>query len=463
VAELERDVLLLDSWLERQRLEEVLAISDEIRQKRDRLKELMEDWARTGSETVRAELEREMRALERQIAELQAKLDRLRGETEDRFVNADALDARDAGDCLARVRELIDKGDPAGASAQLARCDRMLDEQARAYEDALRGLRSEKFSEEEKALAELLGEIGGLEQDQGQVAAEAQRLMDEYKRRAAELARDEANPAAARAGKILERLRKELGEVPRAGLTPFGQEEHDQAVRRASDVERMLEEHDVAEALAMARQAQQSIETLLADVDDDLADGEPWSDRTAEAQGRLARAEPLAAELVAELERATPSPEQILDTADRRRLDELRRRQKELAERTERLGQKAQKNKNLPGQAGEAAHQGLGEAGARMGRAQERMGARDPGGARDEARGAEDKLASLKKGMQRAARPSTVGNGRSPDSEPVRIPDDKDFKPSEEFREDILEAMKKEKPPEAYRDLVKRYYEELVK
>ena len=41
------------------------------------------------------------------------------------------------------------------------------------------------------------------------------------------------------------------------------------------------------------------------------------------------------------------------------------------------------------------------------------------------------------------------------------VPDE--YKPPEAFREDILDAMKKEKPPEPYKDQVKRYYEELVK
>ncbi|HKA87975.1 MAG TPA: hypothetical protein VKE22_09930, partial [Haliangiales bacterium] len=37
------------------------------------------------------------------------------------------------------------------------------------------------------------------------------------------------------------------------------------------------------------------------------------------------------------------------------------------------------------------------------------------------------------------------------------------LQPPEAFREDILDAMKKEKPPAPYKDQVKRYYEELVK
>ena len=44
----------------------------------------------------------------------------------------------------------------------------------------------------------------------------------------------------------------------------------------------------------------------------------------------------------------------------------------------------------------------------------------------------------------------------------VRIPGSEEYRVPEEFREEILEAMKA-KAPERYQEQVKRYYEELVK
>ena len=37
------------------------------------------------------------------------------------------------------------------------------------------------------------------------------------------------------------------------------------------------------------------------------------------------------------------------------------------------------------------------------------------------------------------------------------------YRSPQEFREDILDAMKKDRAPKQYEDQVKRYYEELVK
>lgn len=465
VAEMEKDVLLLDDWLERQKLEEILAISDEIRHHREKLKELLDELKRSGSAKARAEIEREMRALEKEIAHLRAKLASLGGETEDRFVNSEALEAQNASDCMAKVRALFDQGDIAAASAELERCGRMWEKQAQALENGLQGMRGEKFSEEEKAYSELMDELSDLEKDENDIAAESSQVLDRYMERAAQVARDQGNPAREKAKLALERLREELSQVPRDGLTPFGQEEHDAVARRLVDVGRMLDDGDLAEALAMARQAEQGLRTLEAEIEDDLHDGEPWSARTDEALDHVDKAKPLLQELIHELESATPSPDTIMSPSDKRALDELRRRQQSVRERARRLLQKVQKRgKELPGQSAETAEKGLEEASERMQRAEQRLGAKDALGGREEARGAAEQLESLRKGMQRSARPSSVqSGGRSPDEEPVRIPGSEEFRPSQEFREDILEAKKKAKAPEAYRELVKRYYEELVK
>jgi hypothetical protein len=468
VLELERDVLAFDDWLQRQRLEELLAISDEIKQHREKLKDLLAQYSRSRSAETRAAIEREIRAIEQRIAELQAKAAQLSSEVADRFVNAEAMDAEDAADCFAEVRRLLDKGEIAAAEKQLERCSRMAEQQASALEEGLRGLRGERFNEQEKAYSELMGEVGDLERDQRRVAAEAEDLYDRYKERAAEAGRGAQTPEKEQARRTLERLKREVAEVPREGLPPFSQDEHDALKKRLEDVGSMLEEGDVAEALAMARHALEGLKLMNHDLADDLADGQPFSPRTADAAGRIEDAEPVAEQLIEELEQAQPSPGQMMSAEDRQRMAELRRRQRELRERAQRLGGKAEKRaKEMPGDSGEKAQRGLGEAAEKMGHAEGRMGAPDPLGARDDAQQAADRLGDLQGEMRRSARPSPVpgtrdGTGRDHE-ETVKIPGSDAYKPPEAFREDILDAMKKEKPPEAYRDQVKRYYEELVR
>ena len=67
-------------------------------------------------------------------------------------------------------------------------------------------------------------------------------------------------------------------------------------------------------------------------------------------------------------------------------------------------------------------------------------------------------------GQRMSGRPSGRGqdgmNGFS--NEKVEIPDGSQFKVPKEFREDILEAMKKPSP-EGYKQLNQEYYEKLIK
>src|SRR5262249_19089347 len=284
VAEVERDALELDDWIQRQRMEELLALSDEIRQHKERLKDLLEQYQRAPSERARQEIEREIRAIEQRIAQLEAKMAKLGSEVADKFMNAEAMASDSTRECFAKVRELVAKGDIAGAQKQLEQCSQMADRQAAAMEAGLRGLRGERFSEEEKALGDLMGEIGDLERDQRRVAGDAADVFDRYKEKAAEAAKNAQSPQREKAKKT---LKKEVGEIPKEGLTPFSQEELEALKKRVENVEHMLDEGDIAEALAMAKQAQDGLRVMGADIEDDLADEHPWSPRTWEAQDKV--------------------------------------------------------------------------------------------------------------------------------------------------------------------------------
>src|SRR5262249_47467083 len=154
------------------------------------------------------------------------------------------------------------------------------------------------------------------ERDQRQIASEAEDLDDRYKKKASEAARDKKNPQAEKARKTLERLKKESGEIPKDGLTPFAQEELDALKTRLDDLGKMLDEGDVPEALALARHAEDELKTTGADIADDLADGQPWSSHTEDAEAKVAKARPTAAQLIEELQQATPSPEEIMGAED---------------------------------------------------------------------------------------------------------------------------------------------------
>jgi hypothetical protein len=125
----------------------------------------------------------------------------------------------------------------------------------------------------------------------------------------------------------------------------------------------------------------------------------------------------------------------------------------------------------------------LGEAQGHMAQAQGELSQKNPQKGHGQQRQALDALGRFKKGLEEMARKAPGGKGGGgfpfpfamgesggredgesgdPSQEKVEIPGAEAYKVPEEFRRDILEAMK-QGAPEPYRPELQRYYEELVK
>jgi hypothetical protein len=465
IGELEDDVLTLADWLDREQMEGLLDIQDEIAGHQKRLQELMEQFAKTGDPRLKAEIAREMRALEQRLAELAQKRSGMAEDVLDQFVNTEALADQEAGGCYAEVRKLFDAGRIEEAQAKLVTCGEQMAGAQSAMEDALDQLRGDRFDEEQKKLDELMNDLADLAGDQREVAAEADRIFERYADRADELLKDMSREAQRKLSSTLDRLKERLAAIPDAGLTPFAQEELDIVRRRVADLEHMLGDGDLAEALGMARQAKASLDTVSTELEAALEDDPDsrWAEDTAAALDAAERAHPPMKKLLEELSELTPSPEQILSGDDKRQLDKLRRRQQQNQDRAKRIADRSKQMKgDLPGAAGDEIAQRLGEAQGKMGSAEQRMKARDPSAAREDARAAADALDQARQRARDAARQRQADGSSGMGSEPIRIPGADEYRAPEEFREDILEAMKKQ-APDGYDDLVRRYYEELIR
>ncbi len=465
IAELEDDVIALADWLDRERMETLLDVADEIAAHRRRLDELLEEYARTGDPNLKTEIDRELRALEQRLAELADKRGGMTADVLDQFVHVDAMQDHQAGGCIEQVRALFAAGKTEEAKQKLAECGQGLDAAAAAMESSLEELRGERFSAEQQKLDELMNELADLAQDQSDIARDADEIFERYADKADQLMEDLGKEAKKKLGATLDRLRERLDAVPEQGLTPFAQEELDIVDKRLDDLEQMLEDGDIAEALGMARQARQSLDTVGAELEAALEDDphSAWADETAAALEALERAQPPADKLVEELSELAPSPSQIMDAADKKQLDKLRRRQAGNQDKARRLAERAQQmSPDLPGSAGDEIAERVDEGARHMDTAEGRMKAKDPSAARDAARQAAEALEKARSRARAAARQQMSDGGAGLDSEPIRIPGADEYRAPEHFREDILEAMK-QRAPEGYDEMVKRYYEELIR
>jgi hypothetical protein len=466
VGELEDDTLVLADWLDRERLEGLLDVSDEIAAHQKRLADLLAQYQRTKDPRLLDEIEREMHALDRAYAELDRHRRGMAEDVLDQYVHRDAVQPRAGSSCLDEVRKLVRAGDAARAQQKLEQCRQQQERSSSSLEGSLAGMRGDKFGEEQKKLDEVMNELADVAKDQDDIASESNRIFESYAEKADDIARDHRREAAKKAGALIDRLRRRLRDINEAGLTPFAKEELDVVEKRLTDVERMVGDGDLAEALGMAHQAKQSLDTIAGELEAAINDDprSKWAEATQDALDGVQRARPVAKDLIDELQALSPRPDQIMSGDDRRALDKLRRRQALTRDRARRLADRAkQLGSDLPGDAGPELGKKLGGAIDQMTSADDRLRAKDPSGARAATRAAADALAKARDRARSAARQAQ--EGAAVGDEPIRIPGADEYRAPERFREDLLEAMKKKGAlaPEGYDDQIKRYYEELIK
>jgi hypothetical protein len=466
VDELEDDTIILADWLDRERMEGLLDVSDEIAAHQKRLADLLAQYQRTKDPRLLDEIEREMKALDRAFAELEKHRRGMPDDVLDQYVNKSAVQPQQGTSCLDEVRKLVRSGQLPQAQQKLEQCRRQQDKAASALEGSLADLRGDKFSDEQKKLDEVMNELADVAKDQDDIAAEANRLFEAYAEKADEVAKDHRREASKKVGALVEKLRRRLKDLDDGGLTPFAKEELDIVERRLADVEHMVADGDLAEALGMAHQAKQSLDTIAGELEAAIEDDpkSKWAEATQDALDGIERAVPIAKELIAELQALAPRPDQIMSADDLRALERLRRREAVTRERTKRLGERTKQLSNdLPGDAGPELVKRLGGAATQMGAADERMKAKDPSGTREATRAAADALAKARDRARSAARQAQEGT--SVGEEPIKIPGADEYRAPERFREDLLEAMKKKGTvaPEGYDEQIRRYYEDLIK
>jgi hypothetical protein len=465
VAELEDDTITLADWLDRERVEGLLDISDEIAAHQKRLADLLAQYARTKDPRLLDEIDREMRTLDRAFADLEKHRRGMAEDVLDQYVHRDAVQAQQGSSCMAEVSALVHAGKTAAAQAKLEACSHEQQRGAAALEGSLAQLRGDKFSEEQKKLDEVMNELADVAKDQEDIASEANRINDAYQQKSEEVARDHRREASKKVGALVDKLKKRLDAINETGLTPFAKEELDIVERRLADVEHMVADGDLAEGLGMARQAKASLDTIAGELEAALNDDpkSKWAEATQDALDGVEKARPVAKELIDELAALSPRPDQIMSGDDQRALERLRRRQAMNEQRAKKLGEHTkQLGGELPGDASAELGKKLGAAIDHMTKADERMRGKDPTGTRESTQSAADELAKARDRARSAARQAQQNTIAD---EPVRIPGADEYRTPQRFREDLLEAMKRHgiHPPDGYGEQIKRYYEELSK
>jgi DNA repair exonuclease SbcCD ATPase subunit len=336
-----------------------------------------------------------------------------------------------------------------------------------------------------RQVREFQKDLQSVEREQEKVAAETEKVRNEARKAAEERLR-RAQPSLRRIEQLARKAQEELRQS-RAGSTPRSEDDYAQARERLDDLGRALGSRDLDAALDASRRAMAPLQRLATGLDDEALLSERFAQlqkrdpaELREAARHARDAVPPAQKAREELEKLFPDARTVLPHGEQEKLDRLAREQQGLEQQAGKLQQKldqlSQEAPIFPPQA----MQSLGEGRGHMQAAAAELGRKNPQRGLGQQREALGALEKLRKGLEEMAKGGGKGEGGfpfpfaeagsrgqdgpegDPSREKVEIPQVDASKAREEFRRDLLEAMK-QGTPEPYQGEVKRYYEELVK
>ncbi len=381
------------------------------------------------------------------------------------FMNPGEMPAQESSDTLASLREAVQRGNLELADRLVEQLSRQIDQLARALGQTEQSFVESRFGPRERAFAEAMDALGGLEAEQGQLA----RHGVERRSRAAQRALEEASGRDERATRRLadraRSVREALEGIDRDSLASFEQDAYDRARQRLVDTEDALQTGDLGEARRMAESAAEDLSGLSRDLDLSALMFPGHEGETSD-EARVARqTDRQLRDLRRSLDEALPDVASHVDPRDRRQMREDRTRQQAAADATQRLAGRFEEG---PEQAplDDDAGRELREAASEMQRAGEAMERGDPLESSRHQEDASRRLTELRERLEQDSQGGGGGGGESgaemADHRPVDIPDADQFEGPMELRRRLLDAMR-EAPPEGYEDAVRRYYEGLLR
>ena len=456
VAELEAIVIALDDLMGRQRMDDLSAIGKELVAAHAKLQELLARYKATGDESLRRQLERDVRELRDRIAELARKIAEVKARND---VNMEWMNLPDAAKSLAKAAELdslLAKGDSQSLDRALAELGDSLSSMKDLLDQGADGFQAMRFPQERKALAELQRKLSDLEGDERNLAGDGGKLAKEIDGEIGKRMADKQLEALNRAKQKVEAIAGKLVGTPTRELSGTGETASVAVKENLRQLRRLLPSKEWTEARRETDRMVIGLSQLQQTIGRQLAGGRPPSQTLKDFEGKVDEAGQLARELAADLAKLLPKTEDVMSPEQRSRSHALGERQQSIAQRTRELAQDLQ-NRGDAIPDGDKTRGELDEIGGQMRMAEQELFQGAPREGSGRAEDVSQRLAKLR--QQMGERPSA---GTRQNRDPVHIPDSESSRAPRAWREELMEAMR-EKAPEDYREQVRHYYEELVK
>ncbi len=466
IEELEQAIVLVEAMVARLALEDMAALAEELRASKERLRDLIEAYRKNPNDALKARIMRDIQRLRDRMREMQARMAKIRQKLPEEFLNLDGLKKDDVAkgldkskDQLAELEKMLEEGKVDEALSALDEMSKALDELSASLDQDMQDLHAETNPEMQKAISELMDQTRDLMKRQEEAAkatdaaaakqAEAQRkaLEEQLGQKLAE-AKDKAR-----------KLRESVEQLATERMPSIAEEEMGHLGQRTQELEGALERNQIVEALEMADRSMDHLDAM-----ERFNRYDPQGDRYRDLVQKSRKLDQALMKDLAELlDSARQQSAQALSPGE---AEALRQQQQGLAEAAKRLQQRIeQRGEKMPGLQGEPM-QRIQQAEDAMRRSADQLGQQQPGQARPGQQEAMSELQALMEGLKQANKPQRAdrqqGKSRQTSREKVRIPGAEEYEAPAEFRKELLDAMK-QRPTDAYREQVKRYYESLIR
>ncbi|QSQ22692.1 DUF4175 family protein [Pyxidicoccus parkwayensis] len=485
VDEAEKDILYLESLLDRQKLEALQELAKELANERRDLANLVEQFKNNPDDQARQAVMEQIQQMKGRIQELMQRMAEMRKGIRDEHYNAEALNEmmkeQDLQGAMDEVEKLMREGKTDEALAKLQQLGMQMDEMLQNLDKQNSDFGSEQYPELAEKFGKFMQELQSTVQEQQKVAEQTRQLRDQARAQNKDRLAEKGQAVKDELLRKVQQAQEDYKKLQPDQLNSRAARPLEEAQSELQNVENALKVNDfdlAAEAAARAEDAARQLSMMgeqQRQLDEMFGNPPEVRQQSANLAQRLERDARGVEEVNKQLQSLFPPPGSQLSQQEKQQLQQLAQQQGQLEQRAQGLRQQMEEMQQMAPLFGEEASQQMENVGQRMGEASQRMQGKDPGRGYGEQQAALEGLRQFQRQMQEGQKGGKgglplpmgsgarrqEGNGRDPRNQ-VELPDEDAFQAPKEFRKDLLDAMK-QGAPEKYREQVKRYYEELVK
>lgn len=451
-------VIALEAAVARLSLEDMKALTEEIRVRRERIQDLLSSYKENPDKDLKNRILRNIKRLKQKMEALREKMAQLRQKLPEEFLNLEGLKGSELSETMAEGEQKLDDLEKMLEENRIDEAMKALDELSESLDafdklvnQDMETLHREGDPKRQQAISELMDKTRDLMKKQ-------QALLDQTKETAQKGAAAFEKTMNEDGGRPLEEIAAELVQTERQinALQSKKQSERRQARLQQLSTETgkvldALEKENLPRAIEKIEQAIESSRRMTWDRSG------PDHDKDRAINQSLRKSQDAMKKLLSKAKNAQKQAE------DSKQTQALSRAQQELKQALAKLNQElGEKGKEMPGLDGKPG-QSLKEAGTSMDKARQSLDRAQPSQAPPSQKEAMNALQQTMQNLRQAAKPKPAdrnGHGRTR-QEKVEIPSGEDYAAPSAFREELLKAMKR-KTDDANQDAVKRYYRSLV-